>query len=135
MIGKDFAGRAALVTGAGVGIGRTTAQLLAENGAFVGIHFNTSDASAGEALEAIREQGGDGMLLQADLTDEAAVRRTWRSHSASHASPGRSVVGSCFSSSRACCSSVSSTNHPDLRQTSIMRDWQSSTGPTATAPS
>jgi NAD(P)-dependent dehydrogenase (short-subunit alcohol dehydrogenase family) len=68
---RSFEGRTALVTGAGTGIGRATAEQLAMQGAFVGIHYHTSEAAAHETLEAIRAGGGDGLLLQADLTDEA----------------------------------------------------------------
>jgi 3-oxoacyl-[acyl-carrier protein] reductase len=67
----DLKGRTALVTGAGTGIGRAAADALSEAGAFVGVHYNTSAAGAEELLNAIRARGGDGMLLQADLTDEA----------------------------------------------------------------
>jgi len=70
---KDFDVRAALVTGAGVGIGRATAEMLASRGAFVGIHYRSSADSAQEALKTIRSSGGDGFLLQADLTDEASA--------------------------------------------------------------
>ena len=42
---------------------------LAEAGAFVGVHFNTGKAEAEETLPVIREAGGDGMLLQADLAN------------------------------------------------------------------
>ena len=64
----DLRGRVALVTGAGVGIGRAIALALAGAGAAVGIHYHTSEAGARETLEAVREAGGRGFLLPADLT-------------------------------------------------------------------
>lgn len=70
---KDLEGRVALVTGAGVGIGQATARLMAARGAFIGLHYRTSGEAANETLQTIRENGGDGLLLAGDLTDEDAV--------------------------------------------------------------
>src|SRR5438270_2274721 len=67
--GASLAGRAALVTGAGVGIGRAIAEALAGAGAFVGLHCHRSLAGAQKTLAEIRERGGEGSILQADLTD------------------------------------------------------------------
>ena len=66
----NLSGKTALVTGAGVGIGRATALVLAEAGAFIGIHYRSSEAEAASALEEIRSLGSDGVLLKADLTEE-----------------------------------------------------------------
>jgi 3-oxoacyl-[acyl-carrier protein] reductase len=63
-------GKAALVTGAGVGLGREIALALADAGAFVGIHFNRSRAPAAGVLEEVRRRHGDGFLYQADLCKE-----------------------------------------------------------------
>jgi 3-oxoacyl-[acyl-carrier protein] reductase len=67
----DLSGRAALVTGAGVGIGRAVALALGAAGATVGLHYHTSEQGAAEVLEALRATGGDGILLHGDLTAEA----------------------------------------------------------------
>jgi 3-oxoacyl-[acyl-carrier protein] reductase len=61
-------GTAALVTGAGTGIGAATARALAGEGARVAVHYRSSREQA-ERLAA--EIGG--IALQADLRDEAAA--------------------------------------------------------------
>jgi 3-oxoacyl-[acyl-carrier protein] reductase len=71
----DLSGRAALVTGSGVGIGRCAAERLAAAGAFVGVHCNRSRTDAEATLAGILSRGGCGCLLQADLSDPAQCDR------------------------------------------------------------
>ena len=71
---SDLTGRVALVTGAGVGIGRAIALALGKAGAFVGIHYHSSEQEAEQTLATLREQGGDGALLKADLSLEDEAR-------------------------------------------------------------
>lgn len=70
-MGGDLAGRAALVTGGGRGIGRAIALALAQAGAEVAIGYR-ADATAAEA--AARRCGGRSFAHRADTTDPAAVR-------------------------------------------------------------
>lgn len=69
----DLTGRVALVTGAGAGIGRAIALALSAAGASVGIHYHTSEDGARETLAEVERLGGAGLLLPADLADEAAA--------------------------------------------------------------
>lgn len=75
-LAKPLAGKTALVTGAAVGIGLAVALKLAEAGAFIGLHYRSSEAEAHEALAAIRAGGGDGALLHGDLTVEEQANAT-----------------------------------------------------------
>ena len=54
----DLAGKVALVTGGSRGIGRATAQVLAEQGARVFITFVGNEAAARETVDAIQAAGG-----------------------------------------------------------------------------
>ena len=75
----DFllAGKTAIVTGAGSGIGRAAARLLAAEGARVAAL--DVDAARGEAtVQAIRGEGGDALLVQADMTASAEVEAAVR---------------------------------------------------------
>jgi len=63
--------RVALVTGAGVGIGRAIALAFARVGARVGLHYHASAAEARETLGLIEKEAGKAFLLPADLTIES----------------------------------------------------------------
>ncbi len=64
---------AALVTGAGRGIGRAIAVGLAETGRFVYINFRSNMEEAEKTLKLVRDAGSDGTLLPFDVADEAAA--------------------------------------------------------------
>ncbi len=65
--------RAALVTGAAQRLGAAMADALAQAGFDIAIHCNASRDAAEAVLGRIRTRGRQGVILQADLADEAAV--------------------------------------------------------------
>lgn len=64
----DFSGKAALVTGASSGIGRATAEFLAECGAAVAIGYHRNEKGAAEAKSRIEAAGGKAIIVQSDVT-------------------------------------------------------------------
>lgn len=68
-----FEGKVCLVTGAGSGIGRRTAELLAAEGARVGVLSRTLE-EVEEAVAEIRSAGGEAIALCADVSDSRGVR-------------------------------------------------------------
>jgi 3-oxoacyl-[acyl-carrier protein] reductase len=80
----DLAGRVALVTGAGSGIGRATAiRLAADGAAWVGC-LDRDGAAARATAEAIAAAGGRAGPLEVDVTDAAGVGAAVESVLATH---------------------------------------------------
>ena len=69
---RDFAGKVAVVTGAGSGIGRSTSLLLARLGAKVHV-VDVDEASAARVAGEIQAAGGQATVHTADVRDPAAV--------------------------------------------------------------
>lgn len=63
----------ALVTGASRGIGRATAQQLAQEGYTVAVNYHRNETAASEVVNAIIAQGGKAFAVCADMGDEAQV--------------------------------------------------------------
>ena len=75
---KRLQERVALITGAASGIGRVTAERLADEGAVV-VVTDVQDEAGEQTAAAIRDAGGDALFVHLDVTDEsdweAAVAR------------------------------------------------------------
>jgi 3-oxoacyl-[acyl-carrier protein] reductase len=67
------AGKVALVTGGGTGIGRATALLLAAKGADVVVNYSRSKAEAEATAAEIRALGRKALAVRADVADNAQV--------------------------------------------------------------
>jgi NAD(P)-dependent dehydrogenase (short-subunit alcohol dehydrogenase family) len=65
-------GKRAVVTGAGMGIGRAAAIKFAAEGARVGL-IDVNEAAAKDTAAAIESAGGEALVLPADVTDEEQV--------------------------------------------------------------
>jgi len=68
-----FEGKNALVTGASRGIGRACAVELARGGANVAINYNSHVEGAEEVAAEIRKLGRKAIVIQTDVSDQAAV--------------------------------------------------------------
>jgi NAD(P)-dependent dehydrogenase (short-subunit alcohol dehydrogenase family) len=66
--------KVALVTGGTSGIGRATAVAFARKGANV-VVCGRREAEGQQTMQLVRDAGGDGLFVQADVGDESAVRR------------------------------------------------------------
>jgi NAD(P)-dependent dehydrogenase (short-subunit alcohol dehydrogenase family) len=71
--GAALAGRSALITGAGSGIGRETALLMAAAGAHV-VVCERDEAAGRETVDRIAKAGGRGLVVVADVSDDGAMR-------------------------------------------------------------
>ncbi|MEX0727603.1 MAG: SDR family oxidoreductase [Planctomycetaceae bacterium] len=68
-----FAGKNALVTGASRGIGRAIAIALAREGANLAINYRSHPEEAQEVAKEVEGFGRKALLLQADVSEQAAV--------------------------------------------------------------
>jgi 3-oxoacyl-[acyl-carrier protein] reductase len=67
MSNNGIEGKSALVTGAAKGIGKAIALHLAGMGVKVAINYNTSESEAREVAKTITRNGGEALILQADV--------------------------------------------------------------------
>jgi len=71
-------GKVAIVTGASRGLGRAISLKLAALGTKVGINYYRSQDKAEQVMAEIEQQGGEAMLVKADVADAVAVREMMR---------------------------------------------------------
>ncbi|ASJ06925.1 SDR family NAD(P)-dependent oxidoreductase [Thermococcus pacificus] len=71
----ELAGKVALVTGAGRGIGRAIAVALARKGANVAVNYAHSAEGAWKTVELCRSHGVDAIAVKADVSNREEVRK------------------------------------------------------------
>jgi 3-oxoacyl-[acyl-carrier protein] reductase len=70
----DVSGKAAIVTGSAVGVGRATALELARRGANVVINYSRSEAEALQTAADVEALGAQALVVRADVSQDDQVR-------------------------------------------------------------
>lgn len=70
---QNLSGKIAFVTGASKGIGKAIAIELGKRGATVIVGYNSDEKGANEAIEVIKENGGYGITLQGDISNNEHI--------------------------------------------------------------
>ncbi|PAD40324.1 SDR family NAD(P)-dependent oxidoreductase [Terribacillus sp. 7520-G] len=70
-------GKTAVVTGAGSGIGKAAARMLAENGVRVGL-FDMDTSALEQTAAEIAKAGGSAMAAKVDVTDSSQLKQGYR---------------------------------------------------------
>jgi 3-oxoacyl-[acyl-carrier protein] reductase len=73
-VNKRLAGKVALVTGSSKGIGAAIALRLAEEGALVAVHYNSSKKGADIVVTEIITKGGKAIAVQGNLSDPKEIK-------------------------------------------------------------
>jgi len=71
----DLAGKAVLITGASTGIGAALAIAFAQQGAQIGVHYNSSEPAAQQVADQITLSGGKAFLVKADAASSKEIVR------------------------------------------------------------
>ncbi len=71
---EEIKDQVAVVTGGSRGIGAAISKELGKQGAHVVINYNHHKEQAEEVLHAVKEAGGDGMVVQADIAEGQSTR-------------------------------------------------------------
>lgn len=75
---KPLQGQKALVTGGDSGIGAAVVRAYAKAGAAVGINYHDDSGRAGVLARQILKDGGEALLLKADVSKESSVQKMFR---------------------------------------------------------
>ena len=75
---NGLAGKVAIVTGASKGIGKATAERLAQDGASVVVNYVSSAFEANETVRKINSAGGRAIAVQADVSNLDDIGRLFR---------------------------------------------------------
>ena len=72
---KRLQGQTAIVTGASSGLGQGIAIEMGKEGANVCINYHSDEAGGNKTLKAIEEAGGQGFVIQADVSKPEDVAK------------------------------------------------------------
>lgn len=75
MVYQDLTGKVAVITGGSKGIGNAIAKRFGQEKMKVVINYNSDKAGADKAVDQIKDAGGEGVAVQADISSEEGVQK------------------------------------------------------------